>query len=494
MDVPSTSSIQDFPEFSQSLYEVINGSLNAPYYEYQIQIVPVGGDDVDINIVQPAPGTNVLCTIRLTKPSVVAWDDLSAINNVQPSGVGGPPFYFTANADQIITNTAPNPPTVVHHPLTGNSTCFDIDGCSFPEQCELNDLGESIKNLLGIIAAANQGTGIVTGSIDLATLPLNTSTLDYTALISNSILNALGAPTTAGTIIRYTSTTTTGPNAIHIQIECVPSSGNVIHLDIDGFDPATFTSYSNIVILNDFNAAGQNSFTFNAVDVNNNTLATCTGTSTLDIGGELSMLPLGDCQVPGPIACETTEHNLLEDLGELLGSVDYTQFGPWDNLNLTTSINFTTLLDAHLPDVTLPLNNLLTTGLNGINQVDTLFLDFDDCIFYLNTGVLDTNTSTWVYNPIENLVSINPPLIPVGVPDGAGNYYSFMAEAVYNISGNMVTSVIYGTSCLPIKSCETCPWDTLPGASAGGGRFANFSSSTGSMQTRSEFKRITNIL
>ncbi|MEP7264188.1 MAG: YCF48-related protein, partial [Bacteroidota bacterium] len=420
--------------FSPKLYNVLNGTLDPPYNIYTWNAT-VAGNLLDIAIKDPNGVT--VCTLHLDKsafPNTVSWDDISGISQLHSNGMAGPNFLFTCVADFIsVDNNGAS--TVLHYSITGYSSCFDIDGCTFPQECDLNDLGADVNSLLSVLAFND--------SLIITPIVL---TPTFTPFITTQIANVLGVPVTSG----FSYSGTAGAT-IDIKIWATSNPLKYIHLVADVFDPATFTAFSTIKLIDNFAPKYQNGFEFDGLDLMQNLLVHAEGTSTLVNNGGVTMLPLGKCQVAEPLACQTTENQLMTDLEALLTSVTWNTYSSnWTTLDLSANPNFTYLLDDFLP----PANPAGNNEEEGGAHTDTLNIDFGDCGFVLFG---DTAPGGIPIHDITNLVSITAPLIPAGQPDESGNYYSFLAAAVY--AGGQ-TGYVYGTTCLPLKNCDPCPWQT----------------------------------
>jgi hypothetical protein len=135
--------LNNFPELS-ALFQADNDFNMPGTIPNLYQQVIVNGNALTSNWTE-IPGYTIYATLELTKSSsLVNWDDITSIVNLFPTG--GNSFeaqgVYSSNGTQVVS-------------LTGSITTFDLEGCSFANECTLNELGEDLEYLLSTLANTN---------------------------------------------------------------------------------------------------------------------------------------------------------------------------------------------------------------------------------------------------------------------------------------------------------------------------------------------------
>jgi len=218
------------------------------------------------------------------------------------------------------------------------------------------------------------------------------------------------------------------------------------------------TASVNIKSFTNIKSSFPNLYSMDGLDVNGIKIATILGLPSKATSTQTVDLSVGICDLPDPIECSEKEHNVRKDLEGLVKEILSTK--PFNsNVNIYNLPSFTPLLDSYQASTIIATSSTYTSGTTASPNFDTLNIRYttsppnryNECDFklyhYRNNGTILN------FSDIVNVTK----LTGIGVPDLAGNYYSFKALATYVVGANPpVTDTIYGYSCWPIKNCNYC--------------------------------------
>lgn len=371
------------------------------------------------------------CTISIDGTgSITNWDDILGFGQLQSTGLVGSDYTFTIVAliDDGLGGT-----TTVN--LTGTTSCFDIENCQFPPECEPNELASSIEQIMTLLA--QEGELDNTTGYAFGTQPV------YPSLTSLMLTNTVSAPTTS-----LTWTFDTG-----LINGTIGSSGDAIFLDFTSATPPAFGGISSIAYFDNMQSNNQHYFSIDAYDTGGNFLTTLAGEAYIDDGVTQEPLEMGSCELPNSVFCEEEAHFVLEDLYALLG--DVLLQNPFDaNIDIFSSPQITSLITGYF-DPTVVMTSGTETQTSGTtggfdNTLVISTVEGEPCDIVLSFNAPTSATtfediialeSIMAVPPINNFNSFNDFEIVATFDDGAGGTFSL---------------VINGTSCLPIKNCEIC--------------------------------------
>lgn len=348
-------------------------------------------------------------TIALTEPTgaSVEWLDITSFYGAHKDGLDNKISVLTLSAG-VQESTELN---VV---FTGNG--LHLGGCSFPNVCDLNDVAESVFDIMSLLP--NQ-TSNELGSSSFALSGLN---FPANLLIGLPLENTMGITNATGDYSwSYAN------NVFHLAA----NNGNEIKLEVTSptsISPSTVTS----VIA--FESVSSNRFKI-TVDVNG-TQEIWDGDAYVDnTGSVFESLVLGTCGLPTPAVCRETGHKIREDLIVLLAQ-ELVQTGTYDaDIDLYASTQITNNLLNALP--------LGVTVSSGVLVGNVLTITVGTAMMVLEMDPL----SGYEFSDLTGLETIQ------GVGDLVNNnYYDFEITGVVGSQ----TVLISGEGFLPLKNCTEC--------------------------------------
>jgi RHS repeat-associated protein len=420
------TSLDSVYEFTPDLYLAVNGGLNPPVYvPYQYSVTSTSGSIIAVSFINPSTSaTQCTLTINTVGTAITDLDSIVGISQLlyDPAGMGSGAFNAVATYYRMDTLRSAN--------ITGNS-CMNIKDCSFEPECTPSQFLVDMQALM----SALQAEGKLQTSTTAISLAHDTA---YNYFLSPAIKAALGSPnahilfkTQSGP--RYLFTDSLNPS-VKIRVKVLSTSPT--------------TGLSDITALVNAKTLGNNLATMQGVD--------STGTVIMDLFMRFDLLTAtdttgiatGNCSLPDPIECRQKEHLVRKDLEKAIKAI-LTQKPLNSDISL---IPFSPLLYSYELDSV--LTTTYTSDTNAVTNYDTLIISNVDTASLCRI-ILTHKRSDGSQLNFPDIVNLKK-LQGIGNADMAGNYYDFMAIATYTTGAGLVNDTIYGTSCLPIKNCNSC--------------------------------------
>lgn len=434
-------SLQNMQEFTVDLYNAVyaDGPSN-PFTPLSWQVTSATTASIlTASIFNTSAGINCDFTFD-GMGNITNWQDVVSFSDFETNGTNGSGAYiFTAKA-HLIGGGSPVD-------VTG-TTCIQLEGCTFDFQCDANAFAIDLQALMTVLA--HYSTSNNPDLLATSSTPVDLLNNTYGPLITPNILNALQVQTTNDLKWDYSALNSTF--TIHDNL-------NLKNLVIN-FAPVGSFSLSDIKVFDHIVSDHQNFFLVDVYDNNGSTALYTPGTllgqlkgkiTLSDSQGNVSEVPVGECEYPAPLRCSQQEHLVRKDLEDLLKDVLTGQeITSNSNFNLFYSFDFTTLLQSYLlAPLTFTTSTLQISHVSG--TVDHINLEFD----FLNSCNLTLESDITPGTSIKILHLEN--LKGTGTADSYGNYYTFTIDATFEIDGVSYTGTINGSSCFPLKNCDDCP-------------------------------------
>ncbi len=419
--------LTDYGTFSALYIGLTNtvGPNPLPAWEWSGTAV---GSVLSVDITDPTdPSVN--CGFKIDAPGLTDWNDVLSFTQLQSTGFDGTAYGFTVN---LVVDNGSGGTTLI--PATGFVLCWDIENCSFPPTCDANELGESIEQIMTLLAQEGNLTSV--SPYAFGTQPV------YPSLTSLMLVNTLSA-TASSLTWSYNSGTNTGT---------IGSSGDELKIVFTSATPSGFGGIASIAYFDNLQSNDLHYFTVDAYNSSGTFLTTLGGEVYVDNGTTMEPVEVGSCELPTPIFCDEEEHHVMEDLYDLL--TDVLLQSPFDpNINLFASPQMTSLLQGYFDlgvtstsgtvsqtPVTGGVENVLTIA-NGEGQPCDIVLSF----------VAPNATIGF-----DDLVSLGT-MVAVPPINNFNSFNNFEIEATFNDgSGGTYTTILEGTGCFPLKNCEIC--------------------------------------
>lgn len=371
-------------------------------------------------------GASTLATLTLNKTVPQTWSQVTGIVNLFATGE----HTFTAEATYLdIANS-----TIHVFPVTGSLSYFELDGCTFEQECKSSQLALDLTTVLNVLLLDNNfGT---TTPINLTSYNSSSigSTLNLTSLYIKNAANSgsnLSFVTQGSDIMRIYDASVPGTNGLYIQ-----TTGT------------TGTLTSSITNVEQIISTGNYSFEM----VANQTVGypvTISGVMFQIHNGDTIGISSGNCDLPVPNSCQGQPFEVFEDLQPLLEDA-LVHYNGASNIDLYTSIYTTPAIVSALP----------------FDQTQTTSVDMGDSLIISGGGcdlVLTMDTSQYVQ--FDNLASVTNFEL-TGDLNAQSAYTHFKAVGAFQTPSGLVHDTIYGTTCFSMKDCKPCSDSASPGVSA----------------------------
>ena len=315
-------------------------------------------------------GTVAEIQFELFEDSLVNWNDVDGFAGIQAVGTGGLGYRFTAHA------VAYYPDSTVYYPLEG-STSLDIFHCTFPDNCQANDLGSDLLDLMNAMAL----TGEAFSTTSVAIKGTGADTI-YIPFVTDRIAEILSGTTTPATDVYWQY------NSGKLRIgKTGAAPSREITLTIDNLF-SVYTYFSGIAAFSSMTITGDNTAVFAAVD--DNGVFVCNLECSVDF--EINRIPvdlnIGSCASP-QLGCDGTEYQNATDLESLLKDVLVNQNPSY---NLHASQAMTNSLIGQFPGVASTSSTTVLDTVYAIEQSLT-GLVFD----HQTIATVGTTTTTKTY-------------------------------------------------------------------------------------------------
>jgi RHS repeat-associated protein len=375
---------------------------------------------------QTSSGSYATVTLskQVNEPVIFNWDDISLLHSMSATQLVNGQYEFTIKAQVPINNTN------VTVTLSGTTT-INVTTCQFEEVCEKNQLGKDLTILLKSIAAL--------GEFASANYVIKGNSAPLDVFVTPTIQSAI-----ANQALQDVTWSFDGNSKFYIQDANNPYQ---LVLQINAINPSTFTT-------NDFNLIGGiskveagalNTMKITLVDALGNFLAQLSLSINQDIMNVKQPVYIGTCDLPTPLLCRTPAHENARDLEAVLSAV--LPYNGQTTYELRNEYQLTSALVSQLA----PLNASLigiTSSNNGVSYID---FATDNCGFQLAI-----DGTTYAGCDFTNLVSVGE-LEVIGTMNNYSQFHDFKLAATFDVNGTTVSGFIVGTSCVPLKKCETCP-------------------------------------
>jgi RHS repeat-associated protein len=383
------------------------------------QIVSTSGNTITSNWIQN-PGGSTYATLTMTKSlSGISWDQLSSIINLYPTGGTNFEAQGLYGTNQTLN-------------LTGSLTTFDIQGCSFANECTLNELGSDLEELLSALASSDKLTSTINVDID----PLVISSSSITGLQTLLIENAANS----GSNLSWVKFS---PNEFKL-FNASSSSNEGLYFTFTSSDPSGF-NWNNLTQVDYFDnmlSDGQNLFNVDA-HLNNGTIVNLNGSIIRKNSlNEQTGIAIGECELPVPAECQTKENQAFDALYNVLNEVLVTNsFDGTQSVNLFNSM----YLESSITNQWDP--NLTSTTSAYSSSSDILLINAGECQISL--------TAEGPFN-LTQIASFEV-MSAAGTTDNFFNYHDFQIKVMFeNGAGGLTPGYVNGTSCLSIQPCFGC--------------------------------------
>ncbi len=413
-------------------------TLNLALSDYQLSdpIPPatwtgnVSGDDLKYTIGDIPDGNS--CTNYIYGTPGFDWTKVVGFSHFQTLNSGMNPYQFT-----VLVASDDGTGLITYETLTGE-TCFDVDNCEFEPTCDANDYGLSVEAVLSQIAKDGQLTNTSGYTLNNVIAPSTTNV--YEDLFSNQLESALQTNASNSAYI-YES----GIENFVIRSLVSP---DYVEFHINSREPASL-NLADIHYFGNIVSEYQHYFAIEAFDNTGSSLGVLHMEASINDGNDVTLTPMGKCELPNPANCDELAHQLLIDLGDYLKQTilaetfDYAAFDPYNSWATTN------LLLGELPSGSTASSSQYSGTTAEGETIDGLLIDIEDC-----SVSLEVHSAEGLF--IKEIIAMTP-LAVHGTPQGQ-DYFEFYFLAEFDHSGVNYKDTVWGQSgCIPLRDCEDCP-------------------------------------
>ncbi|MCW3084167.1 MAG: repeat-associated core domain protein, partial [Bacteroidetes bacterium] len=428
----NTTSLITYGEFTNDMYVAVSGgTLPATFIPYEWHPT-TSSTDLDATFYNTLTSADA-CSVHLSLGSsgIASWDDIISFTGLTYTSTSGSDYYFSVMAGVSSGGT------ITYRLLTGH-TCVKITGCNFPPTCTPNDLARDLSSLMTALQ--------INGSLTATTFDLNVITpINYRSYITTNIQAAL-----------HTAVTALYWNFTGSEYELYTSGSNKLIIKLTDFSPSSY-NYTNLTPLikgfNNIKSDYENYFTMDGIDATGLQLVALKGSVQYYNGTAYAGVSMGDCGTSDPLTCTGDPYELRRDLEGLLNESLVSQTAS-ARIDFVSSPAYTNLIKSYFPAGLISTSTTETT--TTTSGITTQTLTFD-----ISTADASCNMVLYTKGPVtmptfDQLISVTG-LVATGTPDLDNNYYSFIAIGTFDTGSGTVTDTIFGTSCLPLQNCISCP-------------------------------------
>ena len=400
--------------FLTALFQSNNSYNNPgtiPSLEYTATVTPntISADWIDNS------NSSTFATMTLNKTVPQNWNDVTGIINLFATG----PNSFSAEATYIDT-------IVKVFPITGTITHFNLDGCTFEQECVSNQLALDLTTVFNILG--NDNNLFSTTPIDIENY-VSTSIGSTIGLTSLYIENAAGVGSNlsweflGSGKVRIFDASVSGNDGLYIEMDQTVFEPSILST-IDGFYPMTTT--------------GNYSFEIDAI-LNPGGLVPITGVMYQIHNGDTLGISTGNCDLPIPNSCQGIDYEVFADLEPLLENALINYDGV-SNIDLFANIFTTPAIVAAFP--------FGETQTTSTNTGDSLIISAGECdiIISMNTPQV---------GQFENLIAIEQ-LELIGDLNAQSGYNNFVFIGTFATAAQNVQDTVYVSTCFSLKECNPC--------------------------------------
>jgi len=371
-------------------------------------------------------GATTFATLTLNKTAPQNWGDVTGIVNLTATGT------HTFQAEATYMNIANS--TIQVFPVTGSLSYFELDGCTFEQECASSQLAldlTTVFNVLNMDNALPPSAPINLASYSSASMGSSISLISlYIANAANMGNNlSISSPTTD--LYRIYDASASGNNGLYIKFT---GTSGTLSSAITGYEPMISTGNFS------FDMEAQQTYGYPV---------TLHGVMYQVHNGDTIGLSAGDCGLPTPNKCQGPAFETYEDLQPLLADV-LIHYNGSTNINLYGSIYTTPAIVAAFP--------FGETATTSTDTGDSLIISAGDCdlVFTLNPSL---------YVQFDNLVGAgNFELTGDLNQQSAYNHFWFIGT--FQTPSGVIHDTIYGTTCFSLKDCHPCSDTAVAGISA----------------------------
>ncbi len=400
--------------FLSALFQANNNMYNPGTSPILTQLATTATNSITANW---NDGMSTLATLTLNKTASQAWSDVTGIVNLTATGE----HTFTAEATYMdLVNS-----TIEVFPVTGTLSYFELNGCTFEQECESSQLALDLTTVFNVLTIDD--TLMSTSPVSLAAYnsPSIGSTVNLTSLYIENAANTgsnLSIVSDGSNSWRIYDASVPGNDGLYISITYI--SGAILSTPITGFEPMISTG----------------AYTFELV------AHQAVGYPIIYSGvmyqihdGDTTAISAGNCDLPVPNKCQGQAFETFEDLQPLLED-ELIHYNGVIDIDLYTSIYTTPAILAAFP-----FEDTVTTS---VDTGDSLIISSNGCDL-----VLSMDTSQYVQ--FDNIVALsNWDLI--GDLNNESAYNQFKVVGSFQGPSGIIYDTIYGTTCFSLKDCKPC--------------------------------------
>ncbi|WP_186280096.1 RHS repeat-associated core domain-containing protein [Fluviicola chungangensis] len=357
-------------------------------------------------------GGTTFATLTLNKSASQNWADVTGVTNLFATGE----HTFTAEATYF--------DTMSHvFSMTGSLTYFELDGCTFEQECSSNQLALDLTTAMNVLLLdgnfapsspvnlTNYASSFMGNTVNLTSI--------YIENASNTGSNLMLETTTSGALRIYDASVM---NTDGLYLNFADLSGPFSSQGYFG----TMTSTSD--------------YSFEMEYVENGAAPVLLSGVMYQIhNGDTIGISAGECDLPTPANCQGPAFEVFEDLKVLLAD-ELVNYNGTNTIDLYSSI-YTT------PEIVgaFPYGDTATTSIDA------------DSVLTISSGncdlVLTLNTSPYVQ--FDNISSVGNFEL-TGELDNQSGYTHFICVASFNTPSGLVYDTIHGSTCFTLKECKPC--------------------------------------
>jgi hypothetical protein len=371
--------------------------------------------------------SSLFATMTLNKTAPQSWSQVTGIVNLFATGA----HTFSAEATYLdIVNS-----TIKVFPITGSLSYFELQGCTFEQECKSNQLALDLTTVFNVLAMDNNL---------FSTTPIDLVSYSSTSIGSTIGLTSLYIENAAG-MGSNLSWRFLGSGKVRIYDPTVPgNAGLYLEMNPTYFQPSLA---SGITGYNPMTSSGNYSFEMDfSIPLG---AYTVTGVMYQIHNGDTIGISAGNCDLPTPNKCEGQAYEVFEDLQPLLEDV-LVNYNGSSTINLYTSIHTTPSIVSVFP--------YGATQTTSVDTGDSLIISAGACDIVLT---MDTS----LYVQFDNLVALSDFEL-TGEINAQSGYNHFVAVGTFSTPSGNIQDTIYGSTCFTLKDCHPCSDSSTVGGSA----------------------------
>lgn len=319
-------------------------------------------------------------------------------------------------------------------------TCLDIGSCTFQDDCNVTDYGNSLGNLLSALAANTSHLNSTT-AVNLET--------NYPRFVTRFIRNNIGS-SSSNNLEWIASNISNGDFKIR-QSGSTNSSDDInIH-----FYNYSSSVWNQMKYFTDFkydptNLSGYFSMT--------GWYGTTAPYTPVTVDASISRGVIGVCYDPVPVTCEVTELQATRDFEALIRNIITTH--PTINQNLLLKNEYTRILEAYVGK---GVSTTLIAPTYSDNEIKT-YIEVSDGGQIINKCIIQLYRKKTDYlalhGSLGSIIDIGLLHTDVsGMPQGKTNHFTMVAK----FPGGQIEEILGYVSCIPLSDCIMCEKPEMEG-------------------------------